>query len=179
MKRLLVVMAVSFFVVFSACDKGGKGGDGGSNKGKISSMIVQGSEIDPDLEGPLDAGKIVIDDIKKPSNLPMNQAMFADQGVVSMASLDYRSKTNPMLVVTLKIFIFDTGESARAWCDRKYVFEGWEDKYDKLADWPRLTLHSKEMNKRIMCTGNYLMTSGTIMEGDAPVKVIDKYMEGI
>jgi hypothetical protein len=178
LKTMTVLVAV-FLMLFSGCETGSNpnvSGDG-MFKGKISKLIVDGSDIDPDLTGPEKGGRIIVDDMSKPSGLPMSPQMFIDQGVVSMATCDYRSKSNLLLNVNLKIFVFDTQDSAKTFCETRYLAPELSKYHDKLSDWPKLTLQSTQMNKRIVCERNIVISAGTIEEGDAPIKVIDKYLE--
>ncbi len=107
--------------------------------------------------------------------------MFLNQGIVGLATLTYRSKSNPLAVVTLRVYVYDAEQSCRRHCDSSYLAKGWQERYQKIKPWPKLTLRSTSdlLNERIICHQNVMMHSSSVVPGDAPVKVINKYMESI
>lgn len=154
-------------------------------EGAISELVADGSEIGLNIEGPKESDFLLVDDITQTdqnSNGQINQlaqslaAKISPYGVVSFATLTYPIKNNPVHIITLRIFIFSSTEKAGDWCQKKYQGENWEKYYDAVQDVSYTGYHSKQMNKRIACFDNVWITSGTILEGNEPIKILEYYV---
>jgi hypothetical protein len=115
-----------------------------------------------------------IDDLSAVSSLPAALRPIATQlkkelsplGVVSVADYSLVRKSVPINSVTVRVFIFDTVDNRRQWCQKKYEYEGWQKDYKNAGDTQAMrVLDSLQSNKRVYQFEKVLMTSHQLSNG--------------
>ena len=122
-----------------------------------------------------------IDDLEDIDKLPDNVKRVArglfrqlrPVGVRSVADYTMLSKGNPLNSVTVRLFIFDDAEKCRAWWNKKYHYDGWEQHYKKVKSASSVCVDSLQTNKRAIAFGNVWLTTHQLGKGQEHITVAD------
>jgi hypothetical protein len=155
-----------------------------SYKGKVSALAVPAADLG---EGWLGPTGLVVDDFDDTSKYPAEvqdlvkalKDQVSSIGVVATADFTYRKKLSPLHQVTVRVFIFDTEDSCRAWWQKKYKYNSWEKHYSVVPGDKHAVVDSKEMSKRAVAFGNVWLTSGTLGESKEHLKALELYVKKI
>ncbi len=111
---------------------------------------------------------LVVDDVDDSASLDETTREIADRfkplGITAFADFSY-TRTDVPRVVTVRVFVFEDTQAARAWWQKKYEHPGWEQFYEKTSGLGDRSVKSRELRKEMTLKGNVWMTSHQLHEG--------------
>lgn len=141
-------------------------------------------------EGWKSSSGLKVDDFEKLEKLGKTEREAAEQlkkqlgetGIRSAADYTLTRSKFPLNTVTVRVFLFESGDQCRDWWTKKYQGKDWEKHYKLVSTEGQESVRfvaadSLQGNKRAMAFGNVWITAHQLGDGDEHVKALDHIVE--
>lgn len=125
-----------------------------------------------------------LDQLRKPEREAAEQlkGQLAELGVRSVADYTLTKSKFPLNTVTVRVFVFRSGDQCRDWWTKKYRGKDWEKHYklvlpDERDSVQSVVVDSLQGSKRAMAFGNVWITAHQLGDGDEHLKALSHIVE--
>jgi len=150
--------------------------------GKLSSLREDSTFLGKGWQGP---SGLIVDDVSDTSSFQGTQKKTVDQlvgilrpkRILACADFTYNGKGLPLKIVTLRVFVFENTEAARAWWKQKYRGENASKYYKQVSGLGDDALDSTQLSKRIVMIGNCILTCHQLHKNGDYLRVLNCYLK--